>query len=814
MDAPAAVASRHAVLRLVLPPVLAVALFAAAVWWLIIPATGEALLDGKRETLRAIVASAHSLCERHHADEVAGRISRAQAQARTADDLRALRYGEENRDYLWVIDSSAHMVAHPYRPDLEGVDLMDYADPDGVRLFAESVAAVAAADEGYITYRWQWHDDAERIEPKKSYVRGFAPWGWVIGSGIYLNDVEAEKRRTTRWLAWITAAVSTLVAVLVAIGLRQGWLSEQARQAAEVALARSHARFEALAHASSEAVWLVVDGRVVGANRRANGLLGRMPATAAALFSDPQDHVLVAGGAAGPRQVLLAAASGQVPALVEVEPVLVEGQSALVVSARDLAAGAPAPDERDRRLAAEALNQDAALAQARLLEPVADWAQPVPCLPLTASPEDCAAALAGSGGATLLLEAPDGGIAGLVTAGDLLRRGGATAYAAMSSPVQGLTSQASLAEALDLMTRAGIDHLLVRDHQPPALLDAGRLLEALRASGGPLLAAVAGAPQAALPELNRRLQAWMAALSRVGVDPELAAAEGTRIADAILQRCIALTCAERGEPPVACCFLVVGSQGRRELLPGGDQDNALVFAEGGDPDWFAAFGAEIVARFLAAGWPRCHGGCHAGEARWCLSLNDWQARYDGWINEAEPQALLQSAVFFDARAVWGDSTLAADLAAHVQRRVAQRQVFLVQLAQEVLQARSPRGLFGGIRLDDEQRGTTNLKLAMLHIVSFGRVKALAHGLAETGTAARLRALAAGGHVDPEVIAEALACWRFLLGLRLQTRSAAGGSDHISPQTLDDWNHSLLKRALAGVDALRERLRQDLSRVGV
>ncbi|MCK6490842.1 MAG: cache domain-containing protein, partial [Planctomycetes bacterium] len=346
---------RHtaAVLRLVLPPALAVALFAAAVLWLIIPATAEALLERKRETLRAIVASAVSLCERHHAAELAGELAPAEARARAAADLRALRYGEGNRDYLWVIDHRPGMVVHPYRGDLEGRDLSGYADPDGVRLFAESVALVDRQGEGYIHYRWQRHDDSAHLAPKLSFVRGFAPWGWVVGSGIYLDDVQAETARTTRHLGWIAAAVGALVAALVALGLRQGWISERRRRDAEAELERSHARFQALAHASSEAVWLVVDGRIAAANRRAAELAGERLASAGtaaeALFADHADRVLAAGGAAGPRAALLAGADGPVPALVEAEPVEVQGRSALVLTARALGDdGAGGPEERAR----------------------------------------------------------------------------------------------------------------------------------------------------------------------------------------------------------------------------------------------------------------------------------------------------------------------------------------------------------------------------------------------------------------------------------------------------------------------------------
>ena len=804
---------RFAVLRLVAPPLLAIALFVVAMWWLIIPAMTEALMERKRETLRAIVASALSLCERHHTAEAAGTIDRATAQAQAAADLRALRYGDASKDYLWVIDLGCRMIAHPYRPDLEGQDLTAYADPDGVRLFAASSALVSSASEGFITYRWQWKDDATRIEPKMSFVRGFTPWGWVVGSGIYLHDVEAETARTTRQLGWISAGIGALVAVLVALGLRQGWTSERARRAAEAGLAHSHARLEALAHAASEAVWLVVDGHITGANHRAAELIDAA-GSADQLFADPADRILVAGGAAGPRQVLLVSRDGPVPALVEAEPVMVQGQPTLVLTARLLADGSTSPDERDRRAAAEALNDSFVAAQAGLLAPAAPLASAVPLLPLTSTPAEVMAKLAAEGGSAALLTAPDGGIAGLVTAGDLARRGGATAYAAMSAPVRVLPDTATLAAAADAMAEGHVGRLVVNGpHDEPRLLSAAQLLDALRQGPGQLAASAATAEQAGLAAINRRLAAWMSSLARVHLDPELAAIEGTRVADAVLVRCIALASAELGTPPAPCVFLTVGSQGRRELLPGGDQDNALVFADGADPRWFHAFANAVVARYHAAGWPRCHNGYHAGDPRWCLPLAEWKALYGGWIYRGEPQALLDVSVFFDQRPVWGDATLAGELSASIRSDVAARPVFLVQMAQANLQARSPLSLFGAIRPDDEREGTTDLKLAMLHIASFARLKALTHGRSETSTGTRLRALAEAGHLPADTVAEAINSWRFLFSQRLQARTRHGGSDHIDPASLSAWDRALLKRSLASADALRDHIRQGLLRIG-
>lgn len=809
---------RHALVRLVAPAALAVLLSAAAVWLVIIPATEAALMERKRELLRAIVASAHSQLERFDGLVRSGALTLAEAQARASAELRATRYGQEGKDYLWVIDRTPRMVMHPYLPELEGRELGDYHDADGKALFSAAIAAVAEDGDGYVDYRWQWQDDPHRVVPKLSYVRLFQPWGWVVGSGLYLEDVRHEIHATTSRLAWSGAGVALLVALLLLVAVRQGWLSERRRRQAEAELAQAHARSEALAHASSEAVWLLEDGRIAAANRVSEDLLGggaaRPGADAATLFADPADRALAAGGAAGPRSVLLAGAGGPVPALVTANPVIVHGREALVLTARSLAGDAPAPAERERREAAEALNDAAAVATAALLAPVAPLAIPVPRLPLTATPAEVGRALHEAGGSAALLTAPDGGVAGLVTAGDLARRGGATAYEAMSAPVRGLPGDASLATALDAMSETGAGRLLIPgDDGTPRLLGATRLLAALRQGPAQLAAAADRADQAGLAQINRRLAAWMASLARVGLDPELAAGEGSRIADAALRRCIALTLEEMGPPPAACSLLAVGSQGRRELLPGADQDNALVFADGADPAWFRAFGRALTARYHAAGWPRCHGGCTAGDERWCLPLGQWRERFAGWIRHGAPQDLLETAVFFDFRPVWGESQLADALAATVRDEVAARPVFALQLAKEALAARSPLGLFGGIRPDDARQGTIDLKLAMLQATGAVRVAALRHGLSATGTGERLRRLAAGGHLGADLAAEALAAWRHLLGLRLAARCRPGGGDQLDPATLAAWDLALLKRALAGIEALRDKLRGELARAG-
>lgn len=115
------------------------------------------------------------------ADEVA----RRQAAAR----IGALRYG--NGEYFWINDLKPLMIMHPIKPELNGKELSDIKDPAGKRLFVEFVDTVKARGSGFVNYQWP-KPGKDAPQPKLSYVVGFEPWGWVIGTGVYIDDLEAQ----------------------------------------------------------------------------------------------------------------------------------------------------------------------------------------------------------------------------------------------------------------------------------------------------------------------------------------------------------------------------------------------------------------------------------------------------------------------------------------------------------------------------------------------------------------------------------------------------------------------------------------------
>jgi len=188
--------------RLRLAVILVLLAFVALVMVLTYRASSS-LLEVKMLTTVEQVKQGQKIAQEQFDKAKSGAISEAQAKAAAAAAIGKIRYS--GNEYLWVNDIDARMVMHPIKPELNGQDVRGSKDPDGKAFFVAMVDAVKAAGSGYVDYQWP-KPGAKDPEPKRSYVEGFAPWGWVIGSGIYITDVKAVARQD---------AIFTLVLVLV-----------------------------------------------------------------------------------------------------------------------------------------------------------------------------------------------------------------------------------------------------------------------------------------------------------------------------------------------------------------------------------------------------------------------------------------------------------------------------------------------------------------------------------------------------------------------------------------------------------------------
>ncbi|MFN9586277.1 MAG: methyl-accepting chemotaxis protein [Pseudomonadaceae bacterium] len=149
------------------------------------------LYAGKSEKTEHVVQSAAGILKHFHSLESAGSLSREEAQKQAMEVVRGLRY--DGQEYFWINDQTPVMLMHPMNAKLEGQNLSGFKDPDGKALFNEMVAITRSQGAGQVDYRWPKPGATDPV-PKISYVELFQPWGWIIGSGVYVDDVQVEFR--------------------------------------------------------------------------------------------------------------------------------------------------------------------------------------------------------------------------------------------------------------------------------------------------------------------------------------------------------------------------------------------------------------------------------------------------------------------------------------------------------------------------------------------------------------------------------------------------------------------------------------------
>ncbi|MCB9964700.1 MAG: cache domain-containing protein [Rhodospirillales bacterium] len=178
---------------------------------LILVQTQEKILDGRKLKTKHLVEMAYSVVESHAKSVETDQIPLQQAQEAALRQLSQLRYDE--KEYFWVNTPDPRMLMHPYKPELNGKDLSNVKDPNGKALFVEFARMVEQNNgAGFVDYMWPAPGAAKEAPPipKISYVKLFPEWGWIIGSGIYIQDVDAEMKE----ILW-TAIPELLLTVLI-----------------------------------------------------------------------------------------------------------------------------------------------------------------------------------------------------------------------------------------------------------------------------------------------------------------------------------------------------------------------------------------------------------------------------------------------------------------------------------------------------------------------------------------------------------------------------------------------------------------------
>lgn len=264
---------RRLITWMVMPALTVLALFMVALFVFFLPGYEKELIQRKRETIKELTNTVWSMLNEAEQRIKAG-ADPEETRSQAAERIRSLRYGPEEKDYFWVQDITPKMIVHPYRSDLDGKHIGDFKDSRGVNIFSEFAAIARKNKEGYADYVWQWKDDPERQEAKESYIKLFEPWGWIIGTGIYVQDVTYELSAIKAKLTIAVMVIIFFMTILLLVMIKGGLIFEKQRRLAEKELHETNFRYRSLVHAAAEGVLFVKNGLCSYANPTMLELIG------------------------------------------------------------------------------------------------------------------------------------------------------------------------------------------------------------------------------------------------------------------------------------------------------------------------------------------------------------------------------------------------------------------------------------------------------------------------------------------------------------------------------------------------------------
>ncbi|NGZ06964.1 MAG: CBS domain-containing protein [Magnetococcales bacterium] len=273
----------------------------------------------------------------------------------------------------------------------------------------------------------------------------------------------------------------------------------------------------------------------------------------------------------------------------------------------------------------------------------------------------------------------------------------------------------------------------------------------------------------------------------------------------------------RQEPPGSAlfCWMALGSEGRHEQTLASDQDNAIIFQPVADLPMekqrqsLLRFAQQANSVLDQCGFPLCKGGIMAGNPKWCLTLEEWENRFVEWIDNPQPEALLNATIFFDFRPLHGHHALADALRRRISRIAGQNRRFLHLLVENALERSPPLGLLRDFVTASD--GTIDLKLAGVTLfVDAARILSLAHEVTSPATRQRLRQAAKPRKIPSKEVEAWNEAFDFLqhLRLRLQHDQHIQGqpvTNKVDPDTLNELDRRFLIESLRQAARLQKRL---------
>jgi CBS domain-containing protein len=382
------------------------------------------------------------------------------------------------------------------------------------------------------------------------------------------------------------------------------------------------------------------------------------------------------------------------------------------------------------------------------------------------------------------------------------------------------TSSSAYDAALEMATH-GLRHLLVVDTrgQLKGVVSERDLFSLQRISLRQIRAGIEGASDVeSLQRASQDIRELALNLVTQGIGAEQLTQFISALNDALTRRIISLELDRHGLHDLEYAWLAFGSEGRHEQTLSTDQDNGLIYVCP-DPSAKAAlkqrllgFAREVNHSLAACGFPLCEGNIMASNPELCLTLGEWQARFDDWIREPDPQALLNASIFFDYRVLCGNEQLGDRLRDWLNKTAKKNSTFLRMMAINALQVSPPLGRIRDFVLEDD--GTIDLKKSGARLfVDVARILALRAEVSSSSTVQRLRQAAAKMGVTADDLSAIIDGFHFIQLLRLRAQNldsehGAPGDNRIKPDELNEIDRRILMEAFRQARKLQLRLKLD------
>jgi CBS domain-containing protein len=294
----------------------------------------------------------------------------------------------------------------------------------------------------------------------------------------------------------------------------------------------------------------------------------------------------------------------------------------------------------------------------------------------------------------------------------------------------------------------------------------------------------------------------------------------TEINNRLVRKVVELAERKFGQPPLPYCWIVFGSEGRKEQTFKTDQDNAIIYDDPTDEaqaraakKYFSSFAEFVRDGLIQNGFPLCAANYMASNPLWCQPLKVWKKYFSTWVTTPTPDAVLNSVVFFDFRPMCGDSALAEQLRDHLNGLLGGQKVFLGYIANMAIKNTPPIGFFksfvvekGGAHKDE-----LNLKIkGIAPLVDIVRLFALEKGIRETSTLERIEALRSKHTIVAEYADDLVQAFEFIMLLRIhnqyaQIRSGESPDNFINPNRLSNLEKRSIKQAFHLITKLQDMI---------